>query len=57
MFKVPNMYLSCPAVSQISNFTIVESSNANVCDKKDAPTVTYNNLRRYVGERKFYKKK
>jgi hypothetical protein len=34
------VYLSCPAVSHISNFTIVESSKANVCDKNDAPTVT-----------------
>jgi hypothetical protein len=40
------IYLSCPAVSQISNFTIVESSSANVCDKKDAPTVTCNHLGR-----------
>jgi len=31
-------YLSCPAVSQISNFTVV-SSKATVCVKNAAPMV------------------
>lgn len=33
-------YLSCPAVSHISNLTVVESCKAIVCDKNEAPTVT-----------------
>ena len=32
--------LSWPAVSHISNLTVVESCNEIVCDKKEAPTVT-----------------
>ena len=34
-------YLSCPAVSHISNLIVVESCKAIVCDKKEAPIVTW----------------
>lgn len=34
-------YLSWPAVSHISNLTVVESCKAIVCDKNEAPTVTW----------------
>jgi hypothetical protein len=38
--KINESYLSWPAVSHISNLTVVESCRAIVCDKKEAPTVT-----------------